>query len=236
MQYTNRILINIRLITFFLLLVFHFLPQPFWCIHKPGNYQLAMLMNFHLKPKNLIHQTHQCIQHQRLPGERQLSDLLLLGHSLALGLFWRMQDKYLPIRSAGLPFPGTLQTGSFPLPCQPKALLSIWHASITMLLTTFENGMLPLEWVLKHVVIPIYHSPSISTNLPFPPELHCCHFPEIPVNWSKTSDKMTLHTLAMCYEWVHHTTWLKVGCQRGFRQWLQLVCCANLLLWVQVFL
>jgi len=32
-----------------------------------------------------------------------------------------------------------------------------------------------------------------------------------------------------CYEWVHCTTWLEIGFQRGFGQWLQLMHCANLL-------
>ena len=39
-----------------------------------------------------------------------------------------------------------------------------------------------------------------------------------------------------CYEWVHCTTQLEVGFQRGFGQWLQLVCCSILLLQVWVFL
>ena len=39
-----------------------------------------------------------------------------------------------------------------------------------------------------------------------------------------------------CYKWVHCTTWPEVGSRRGFGQWLQLMCCTNLLLRVRVFL
>jgi len=39
-----------------------------------------------------------------------------------------------------------------------------------------------------------------------------------------------------CYDWVHCTTQPEVGFQRGFGQWLQLMCCTNLLLWYWVFL
>jgi len=56
-----------------------------------------------------------------------------------------MQDKYLPIRSAGLLSLGTLQTGSFPSSHWSEALLTIQHTSITMLFATFRCGMLPME-------------------------------------------------------------------------------------------
>ena len=39
----------------------------------------------------------------------------------------------------------------------------------------------------------------------------------------------------LCYKWVHCTTWPEIRFQRGFGQWLQLVGCTNLLLWVWVF-
>ena len=125
MQYTNNFLLLSGYLLLSLLLVPQFLHRDLRRIHQPRDYQLAMLMHLHPKPKNLIQQAHQCIQHQCLPGERRLSDLPLLGCSLSMRLFQRTQDEYFPIRRAGFPFPGTLQAGSFPSSHWPEALLSI---------------------------------------------------------------------------------------------------------------
>ena len=56
-----------------------------------------------------------------------------------------------------------------------------------------------------------------------------CHHPLVEwqhllgcINWGQH--------VSSCYKWVHCTTQLEVGSQRGFGQWLQLVHCTNLLL------
>jgi len=58
----------------------------------------------------------------------------------------------------------------------------------------------------------------------------------VVIDMAKSVFSLGYSVLSIVTSELHCTTRPEIGLQRGFGQWLQLVHCANLLLWVRVFL